>query len=104
MVTPFIILHMIYIILPLIVIIPSIALALTRKNFLLCLLNLEAITLGLLIVSTIVLSIQSQTESLTPLLILSLGACEARLGLACLVKITRTYGRDTISSINAIKC
>jgi NADH-ubiquinone oxidoreductase chain 4L len=40
----------------------------------------------------------------TRIILLSIGACEARLGLALIVLMSRTYGSDKIQSVTANKC
>ena len=72
-----------------------------RRNLLICLIALEGVilTLGLIFI------IQSSSIELFVLSVLfTFGACEARLGLACLVLIIRTFGRENFSILNRIKC
>ena len=38
------------------------------------------------------------------LVVLTFGACEASVALAILVLITRSYGRDIVSSLSLSKC
>jgi len=57
------------------------------------------LTLGLIFI------VQSSNIELFVLFILfTFGACEARLGLACLVLIMRTFGSENFLILNNIKC
>jgi len=72
-----------------------------RRNLLICLMALEGVilTLGLIFI------VQSSNIELFVLFILfTFGACEARLGLACLVLIMRTFGSENFLILNNIKC
>lgn len=72
-----------------------------RRNLLICLMALEGVilTLGLIFI------VQSSNIELFVLFILfTFGACEARLGLACLVLIIRTFGSENFLILNNIKC
>lgn len=75
-------------------------LVIQRRHLLIALLALEGVILTL----TILIIIQSPQELFFALVILTFGACEARLGLACLVAITRSYGNDLFNSIIISKC
>lgn len=46
----------------------------------------------------------SQFNIIIILVIITLAACEARLGLALIVIITRSYGSDTIKLLSINKC
>nr|YP_010983165.1 NADH dehydrogenase subunit 4L [Fulgoraria rupestris rupestris]WOJ51897.1 NADH dehydrogenase subunit 4L [Fulgoraria rupestris rupestris] len=79
------------------------ALSLQYKHLLSVLLSLEAATMNLFIMmfaysNSIILSGQ------TSLILISLGACEASLGLAILVAIIRSEGNDYVSSFSLHKC
>ena len=87
-------------ILPVIILAPVLAITHSQNHFLICLLNLEAITLGIISITFILLFNSSYFEILNALIILCLGACEARIGLACLVKIIRKYGNDNTKILN----
>jgi NADH:ubiquinone oxidoreductase subunit K len=77
-----------------------ISLSIQRQHILIILLILEAIILTLALM--ILLHYPSEIYSL--IILISIGACEARLGLRCLVSITRSYGNDYISSLNKNIC
>jgi len=68
------------------------------------LLYLEGIILRIVILyptSIMAINIPSTTSAL---ILLTFGACEARLGLRLLVKISRHYGSDTLSNLALNKC
>lgn len=72
-----------------------------RYYLLISLLILEGIVL---IIMFIFLLQSSDLEIFIIFLILSFGACEASLGLACLVIIVRSYGNDIFKSLRNYKC
>nr|ALQ78823.1 NADH dehydrogenase subunit 4L [Hemipodia simplex] len=72
-----------------------------RRHLLMALLALESVMLTLTL--TIVL-FASMNELFMSFVLLTLAACEASLGLACLVIITRTYGNDYFKSLSMNKC
>nr|YP_010447190.1 NADH dehydrogenase subunit 4L [Tibia fusus]UTM92198.1 NADH dehydrogenase subunit 4L [Tibia fusus] len=79
------------------------ALSLQYKHFLSVLLSLEAATMSLFIM------LFSLTNNLTysgqaALILITLGACEASLGLAILVTIIRSQGNDYVTSFSTQKC
>nr|QFG71047.1 NADH dehydrogenase subunit 4L [Pseudorimula sp. RSIO35641] len=76
---------------------------LQHNHLLSALLSLEAITLNLF---TLLLgsSFFFNFESHSCLILLTLGACEASLGLAILVSLIRMHGNDYVSSFTAQKC
>lgn len=79
-------------------------LILNQYHFLIALLSLECITLSLvLFVPISIILIESINLSLR-IIILTLGACEARLGLRLIVKISRLYGTDILKSLTINKC
>lgn len=68
------------------------------------LLYLEATILSLVILIPLVTTILSSQSIFIRIMLLSIGACEARLGLAVIVIISRTYGSDLINSLHPYKC
>ena len=72
-----------------------------RKHLLIALLAFEGIILGLI---RLYIFISPNSDMFIAIILLTIGACEASLGLACLVNITRSYGNDHISSITLSKC
>lgn len=81
-----------------------VALILNKNHLLMSLLALEAFILRLVIIVPMTLSITSARAIFTRIILLSIGACEARLGLALIVLISRTYGSDKIQSVTINKC
>lgn len=69
-----------------------------RLHILIALLSLEAIILGVTYIIIISALSMNLMEFFSALVILSFGACEARLGLACLVSIARSFGNDKLAS------
>jgi len=79
------------------------ALALQYKHLLRVLLSLEAATINIFIL-LFSLSNNRSFRGEMSLILITLGACEARLGLAILVSIIRTQGNDYVSSFSIHKC
>ena len=57
-----------------------------------------------MILIIIISNITSNINLFLSIILLTFGTCEAALGLACLVKITRTFGNDQISSSSLNSC
>jgi len=72
-----------------------------RRHMLISLLALEGVilTLGLIFIFQ-----SSEAELFILFVLLTFAACEARLGLACLVCIMRSFGNDHFSVLRRIKC
>lgn len=81
-----------------------IALIINKNHLLISLLSLEAFILRLVMLIPITLSISSSESIFIRIILLSIGACEASLGLALIVLISRTYGSDKIQSVTSNKC
>lgn len=81
-----------------------IALIINKNHLLISLLSLEAFILRLVILIPVTISIASSESIYIRIILLSIGACEARLGLALIVLISRTYGSDKIQSVTSNKC
>lgn len=79
------------------------ALSLQYKHLLRVLLSLEAITINLFII-LFALSTNVAFRGETSLILITLGACEASLGLAILVAIIRSEGNDYVSRFSIHKC
>nr|AXA45318.1 NADH dehydrogenase subunit 4L [Marshallena sp. MNHN IM 2013-9821] len=79
------------------------ALSIEYKHLLSILLSLEAITMNLFIFM-FSLSSNITYSGQTSLILITLGACEASLGLAILVAIIRVKGNDYVSSFSTHKC
>ena len=78
------------------------SLAFRYKHLLRVLLRLEAITIRLFILLFSLFSSSIRGEA--ALIFITLGACEARLGLRVLVSIIRAQGNDYVSSFSTQKC
>lgn len=72
-----------------------------RRHLLMCLLALEGVILTLALI--LVLQ-RSEVELFFMFVLVRMGACEARLGLACLVSMMRSYGNDHIKILRSTKC
>lgn len=83
-------------------VIALLSLAFRYKHLLRVLLSLEAITIRLFILLFSLYSSSLGGEA--ALVFITLGACEARLGLRVLVSIIRAQGNDYVSSFSTQKC
>nr|ALS46276.1 NADH dehydrogenase subunit 4L [Glycera americana] len=72
-----------------------------RRHLLMALLALEGVMLTM---TLIVVMFSSTNELFMSFVLLTLAACEASLGLACLVIITRSFGNDYFKSLSTNKC
>lgn len=70
-----------------------------REHFLVALLLLELIAIFFVLLIPLLGIFIGQSSLVLVLIILTLRACEARLGLAVLVYIIRLYGNDILRSI-----
>ena len=86
---------------PCLIISAIITVILQRKHLLITLLAFEGIILGLM---ALYIFISPASDLFISIILLTMGACEASLGLACLVNITRSYGNDHLSAISLSKC
>nr|AVW86121.1 NADH dehydrogenase subunit 4L [Melaenis sp. YZ-2018] len=75
-----------------------------RFHILMTLLALEAMILNLMILALLSTTLPSDKSLFLVMILLTFGACEAALGLACLVKMTRTFGNDHIASSSLSSC
>lgn len=81
------------------------AFILQRTHLLITLLCLEGIILTLVLLVPSFLYFSGIRNILVfALIMLTLGACEARVGLRILVNITRLYGTDILKSTTLNKC
>ena len=85
------------------VFISFLALSLQYKHLLRILLRLEAVTINLFIL-LFAMSSNISLRGETSLILITLGACEARLGPSILVAIIRAEGNDYVSSFSLHKC
>lgn len=72
-----------------------------RRHILICLIALEGVilTIGLIYIIQ-----RSELELFVLFILFTFGACEASLGLACLVIIIRSFGDDNFKVLRGIKC
>lgn len=82
----------------------SISLLIQRKHLLISLLSLEAIILSLACLIIFSIGRITQWDPFLFIIILTFGACEARLGLSLLVVTTRSIGSDIVNSLTSSKC
>lgn len=94
---------MIYII-SILPIIAIIALLVHHTHLLITLLVLEGLTLSLVLLIPTVLVYSSINLNSLRIIILCLGACEARLGLRLLVLLSRSLGSDLVKLLSINKC
>nr|YP_009166772.1 NADH dehydrogenase subunit 4L [Conus tribblei]ALC75032.1 NADH dehydrogenase subunit 4L [Conus tribblei] len=85
------------------VLVSMLTLSLQYKHLLSILLSLEAMTMSLFV---LMFSMSSNITLMgeSSLILITLGACEASLGLAILVAIIRAEGNDYVSSFSMHKC
>nr|WNH22942.1 NADH dehydrogenase subunit 4L [Scophthalmus aquosus] len=80
-------------------------LAFHRSHLLSALLCMEGMMLSLYVALSLwSLQLDSTSFSSPPLLLLAFSACEASIGLALLVAITRTHGTDSLQNLNVLQC
>nr|YP_133774.1 NADH dehydrogenase subunit 4L [Urechis caupo]AAT12183.1 NADH dehydrogenase subunit 4L [Urechis caupo] len=79
-------------------------LSLQRKHLLMSLLTLEAFILSMAILIPMSIMFQNQVNGMFAIVLLTMGACEASLGLSLLVLMTRSYGNDLLKSITKNLC
>nr|AKS48930.1 NADH dehydrogenase subunit 4L [Trypanobia cryptica] len=89
---------------PMIIFCPLMSIMLTSNHLLGALLNLEASLLGMLLFLTSTLFLSSSSDAIIILVILTMGACEASIGLACVCIMTRSYGNDHVKSMDFPSC
>jgi NADH-ubiquinone oxidoreductase chain 4L len=75
-----------------------------QYHFLITLLSLEGIILRLVIIVPLIISYIEAPNVSIRIILLTFGACEARLGLGLLVLISRSYGRDILNTLTSNKC
>nr|ACS37165.1 NADH dehydrogenase subunit 4L [Schistometopum thomense] len=76
-----------------------------RAHLLSALLCLEGMMLSLFTGLTLwCLHTESMFLSLSPMVLLTMSACEASTGLAILLATTRNYGSNLMQNLNLLKC
>lgn len=81
-----------------------ITLLIQRTHFLMSLLSLEGIILTTVLFIPISIYSRSIIIPSIRIILLTFGACEARLGLRLIVYISRSHGSDIISILSLNKC
>nr|YP_010518001.1 NADH dehydrogenase subunit 4L [Cocculina enigmadonta]UXN84353.1 NADH dehydrogenase subunit 4L [Cocculina enigmadonta] len=79
------------------------SLSMQSKHLLSSLLSLEALMMSLFVL-LLSCCFFLNSESHLVLMFITLGGCEASLGLAILVSLIRTHGNDYVYSFNSHKC
>lgn len=83
----------------------TLGLVINRSHLLSALLCLELLLISSFAgITLLVNSVATFTFISTPLILLTLSACEASAGLALLVSISRTHGSDLIHTFNLLQC
>ena len=75
-----------------------------RHHFLISLFSLEGIILILVAIIPLSLTVTNIPIATISIILLTFGACEARLGLSLIVIMSRYYGRDILKSLTTNKC
>nr|AMA07340.2 NADH dehydrogenase subunit 4L [Diodora graeca] len=75
---------------------------LQHKHLLMLLLSLEALLLSIFIL--LMAHTWATLESHACLILITMGVCEASLGLSILVALIRTHGNDYVYSLGLYKC
>jgi NADH:ubiquinone oxidoreductase subunit K len=75
-----------------------------QDHLLIALLALEGITLRLVLVIPLTITINLLPVSASCIIMLSIGACEAGLGLALIVAASRSTGNDILNTLSINKC
>nr|WBQ42677.1 NADH dehydrogenase subunit 4L [Nereididae sp. SIO BIC A9836] len=86
---------------PLLVFIALTCVILQRQHLLMVLLALEIMILSLILM---MITLLNMSWAMFVIAILTFGACEASLGLACMTAMSRSYGNDRLSTMNINKC
>jgi NADH:ubiquinone oxidoreductase subunit K len=94
----------IHLIFPILVSSSLITFVLQRRHLLIALLALERTTLITIVFAATIYGSPSQFNIIIILVIITIAACEASLGLALIVIITRSYGSDSVKLLSINKC
>nr|AVP25581.1 NADH dehydrogenase subunit 4L [Mantophryne lateralis] len=79
-------------------------LAFHRTHFLSALLCLEAMMLVIFLSMAFWPYKLSQSMLMTPLIMLTLSACEAALALSLMIAMARSHGSDKLNTLNLLRC
>lgn len=86
---------------PILVVVSLTCVILQRQHLLIALLALEVIVLRLIFIIIVIIG---SNWLIFIIVLLTFGACEASLGLACITAISRSYGNDHLNSLLLNKC
>nr|AXB38507.1 NADH dehydrogenase subunit 4L [Eupsophus vertebralis]AXB38520.1 NADH dehydrogenase subunit 4L [Eupsophus emiliopugini] len=82
-----------------------IGLSFHRAHLLSALLCLEGMMLSIFVgLSIWALKLSMTTPMMYPIIMLTMSACEAGLGLALMIATARTHGSDNLNSLNLLQC
>nr|AVP25596.1 NADH dehydrogenase subunit 4L [Callulops wilhelmanus] len=79
-------------------------LAFHRTHFLSALLCLEAMMLVVFLGLAFWPDKLSSSMLMTPIIMLTLSACEAALALSLMIAMARSYGNDKLKTLNLLRC
>nr|AIP86837.1 NADH dehydrogenase subunit 4L [Hylarana nigrovittata] len=79
-------------------------LAFHRMHLLSALLCLEGMMLTIFVGLSLWPNQLSSTSLMTPLIMLTMSACEAGLGLSLMVATARSHGNDNLKTLNLLQC
>nr|AGN71532.1 NADH dehydrogenase subunit 4L [Scaphiophryne madagascariensis]AVP25704.1 NADH dehydrogenase subunit 4L [Scaphiophryne sp. TNHC-GDC 14371] len=79
-------------------------LAFHRTHLLSALLCLEGMMLTIFVGLALWPNNLSSTMLMTPLIMLTLSACEAALGLSLMIATARSHGSDNLKTLNLLQC
>nr|AGN71071.1 NADH dehydrogenase subunit 4L [Cardioglossa leucomystax] len=75
-----------------------------RMHLLSALLCLEGMMLTIYIGTAVWTHCSSTSTALMPLIVLTLSACEAGLGLSLMIATARSHGSDNLKTLNLLQC
>nr|WKN81047.1 NADH dehydrogenase subunit 4L [Rhacophorus burmanus] len=84
--------------------VPLIGLLFHRTHLLSALLCLEGMMLTIFVTMSLLPSMLTLTPLMLPLILLSMSACEAGLGLSLMVATARSHGNDNLTTLNILQC
>nr|QMQ99290.1 NADH dehydrogenase subunit 4L [Aplastodiscus arildae] len=80
-------------------------LSLHRTHLLSALLCLESMMLSIFLgLALLTLKLSLMTPTAYPVIMLTMSACEAGLGLSLMIATARTHGSDNLNTLNLLQC
>nr|YP_009370156.1 NADH dehydrogenase subunit 4L [Pontoscolex corethrurus]ANJ60060.1 NADH dehydrogenase subunit 4L [Pontoscolex corethrurus] len=79
-------------------------LIINQYHLLMTLLSLEGVMLTLVLLAPLMLTLVNAPNISLSVILLSMGACEASLGLSLMVIMSRNYGTDMLNLLSMNKC